>query len=223
MDEARKNELTSRFRAFLEADSDHSSSAVLAAPPIDLFRFFAELTALKKEVQLESRQFKTAFEGIREVFTTLERTNLQLGEDLKAERQRGKEILEAGFRPVLLDLLDIHDRLAAGLNALQNLEPASFLFRWCGKEKAALAAIRQGQEMTLRRVLEILAGYEVRSMTVMGRPFDPKSMRAVGCLWYQDRQPGTVVEEIKNGFWWREAVLRPAEVKINRESGGNYD
>lgn len=216
MDEARKDELTSCFRDFLEADYDHNASP---AEVIDLFRLFAELTALKKEVQIESRQFKTALENFQDVFALLERTNQQLSDDLRAGRQQNDEMLNAGRKPVLLDLLDIHDRLAAGLNALRNLGPASFLFKWCGKEQAALAAVRQGQKMTLRRVLDILAGYEVRPMTVMGRSFDPRTMRAVGCLWYKDRQPGTVVEEIKNGFWLGETVLRLAEVKINRESG----
>lgn len=215
MDEIRKDELASRFREFLDEADDHS----VPAESIDLFRLFAELTALKKEVQIESRQLKAALDGFQEVFALLEKNNRQLEEELRAGRRRGEEMLNAGRKSVFLDLLDIYDRLTAGLKAMRNLEPASFLFKWCGKERAALDAVKQGQEMTRRRVLDILAGYEVRPMTVMDRPFDPKIMRAVGRLWDKDRQPGTVVEEIKNGFWWGEAVLRLAEVKINQELG----
>jgi molecular chaperone GrpE len=70
--------------------------------------------------------------------------------------------------------------------------------------------------MTLRRLDRILADRQVVALTAVGRPFDPRTMRAVATVEDQGRDHGVVVEEMRPGFLWGDDLLRPAEVVVNR-------
>jgi molecular chaperone GrpE (heat shock protein) len=53
-------------------------------------------------------------------------------------------------------------------------------------------------------------------MACVGRPFDPGSMKAVDIDSQSDADEGTVLEIYRPGYWWHDAVYRPAEVKVAR-------
>ena len=65
-----KERLIGQFRAYLEA-ADGLATVEDQERSIDLFTLFGELSALKIEVKLESRQVRAAIEEFRKVFDTL--------------------------------------------------------------------------------------------------------------------------------------------------------
>lgn len=207
-------ELVERFRVFLAADSDRA--ATTTERDIDLYSLFSELTALKNEVRIESRQFKNSLDDFKSVFTTLDEANQNLTEKLEQDQREQEKIKEQAVQPLLDDLIDIHDRLAAGLAVLAKPRPTTMFSRFCKQERATLDAMGQGQKMILDKVESILAANGVVPMEVEGHKFDPRTMRAMGTAWDPQRAEGEVIEEIRKGFLRGDIAMRLAEVKINK-------
>ena len=86
-----------------------------AGAEADLFSVFVELAALRNEVRTESRLVKEALDQFRGVFDTLQSSHATLEQELKRAQAEAHERGRALLRPLLLDLLDLRDRLAAGL------------------------------------------------------------------------------------------------------------
>ena len=56
----------------------------------------------------------------------------------------------------------------------------------------------------------------LRRMDCLGRPVDPHAMTVVEAVDDPGREPGTVVDEIRPGYLWKDKVLRFAEVRAVR-------
>ncbi|MBF0310886.1 MAG: nucleotide exchange factor GrpE [Magnetococcales bacterium] len=206
--------LIARFRDFLQ------ETPVADNPErVDLYTLFVELSALKNEVRLESRQVKTALEGFRALTEPLRSGYAALEEENTRLRTDCAEAGGKRLRPLLLELLELRDRMAAGLEATSGRKLSKLFRRFCRKEEERLAVWREGQEMTLRRLDQILAGLGVEPVAVLHRPLDPRMARAVRAECHKGVAHGLVVSELRRGFLWQGELLRPAEVVVNREEG----
>jgi len=216
MDTVNKELLINRFRAYLdelpEAAAEQPDSEQRQT---DLFSVFTELTALKNEVRLESRQVKTALDEFRAVFATLHTSHEQLNDALERARAALQEQRRALLRPLLLELLELRDRLEAGLQALRAYRP-SLLSRVSKRGKAFIAAVGEGQEISLRRLEQLLNAQNVGALEARGKPLDPHTMRAAEVEQRTDLDNGIVTEELRQGFTWEGELLRLAEVKVNK-------
>lgn len=216
MDTETKDLLLDRFRAYLESIPE-TVTPQAETGQTDLFSLFVELTALKNEVRLESRQVKTALDEFKAVFTTLDANQTQLNEALERARTALQEQRRALLRPLLLELLELRDRLEAGLQAVQNYRPSRP--SWFHKrDRALLAAVEQGQEISLRRLEQLLHTQQVIPLETLGRRLDPHTMRAADIDQRDDVDNGIVTAELRKGFDWEDELLRVAEVKVNRRS-----
>ncbi len=220
MDTETTERLLDRFRAYLDETPEASpqEEATKAERRTDLYSLFAELAALKNEIRLESRQVKTALDEFRAVFETLQTSQTQLGGELDRARTALPEQRRAVLKPVLLELVELRDRMEAGLRVLQNYRPTvpSRLFRLGRRERALLQAITQGQDISLRRLEQLLNHQQVTALAVLGQPLDPHTMRAAEVEQRRDIGNGIVTEELRKGYLWQGELLRLAEVKVNR-------
>lgn len=127
-------------------------------------------------------------------------------------------------------LVDVRDRLARGASAAaeraEAIGPPSGAAKWFASARSASAAaresadaLRQGCEMALARVDEALAGWGVVRIQCEGRPFDPSRMVAADVDNSGAAPDGTVTEVYREGYEWRGAVFRPAQVKVARAAG----
>jgi molecular chaperone GrpE len=207
--------LVERFRAHLEraAEGESSPAAQTPAPP-DLFSLLAELAALTSEVKLESRQVKSALEQFRDLFDSLQRANQQLSAELARQRQDAREIAENAERDLLLELVDLRDRLRDGRARAVGYKP-----NWLGHASGAgefITLMAQGLGMNLRRLDETLERREVYPIETLGRPFDPRIMTAIEVARDPTRPTGTVLVEVRVGYRRGESLLRLAEVIVNK-------
>ena len=85
MDETDKERLVERFRDYLESMEEYLPQQAPETP--DLFTLLSELTALKNEVKIESRQVKTALDEFRGLFDTLQQANARLDGELGRQRE----------------------------------------------------------------------------------------------------------------------------------------
>ena len=119
MDETIREKLLSRFVAYLDSlDHDESGAAPAAEEEeseADLFSVFVELAGLRNEVRTQSRIVKEALDRFRSVFDTLQASHAMLEQELKRARADAHDRERTLLKPLLLDIIDVRDRLAAGL------------------------------------------------------------------------------------------------------------
>ncbi len=225
MDASEREALVSRFRAYLEqvpaepeaapeAASEPATDAGQGEVP-DLFTLLAELAALKNDVRLESRQFKSALDQLSAACETLREQNQELQEGLQRERRRAEAASEGADQGVLQELLDLRDRMAAGHSQAAGYRLG--LLARLGRGRRYLARMAEGMEMNLRHLDEILARRGVQAQETVYRPFDPQTMHAVETTEEPSMPDGTVVQEVRRGFLRNGRVLRTAEVIVNKK------
>lgn len=210
MDQAVKEDLIAQFRAYLDEVRSEPAPAVTE----DDFSLFAELSGLKNEVKRESRQLKETLDHFKSVFDTLRTNNETLTRELESRRGTEKTLQREMLRPLLLQLVDLRDRLEAGLALIPSRPP--LMARLSRRQGRFLKAMREGQDMTLRRLDRILGEYRVRPLEVLNQPLDPHTMRVVEVESRPDQEQGIVTGELRKGFFWDDELLRLAEVKVNK-------
>jgi hypothetical protein len=194
----------------------------------DLYSMWAAVTALTQEVKLQGRTFKQLSETLAPVADLVP----QLPDaQRKAQEQARREMLDV--------LLDLRDRLGRGLGAARGSQAKmheSLVSTWMARLLArhqslrhaseGLAALAEGYRISLDRLDDVLAQFDVREITCRGEPFDPRSMHVVDVEETSEAVEGTVVEVYRAGYEWQGAVHRPAQVKVARSpaktSAGDY-
>jgi molecular chaperone GrpE len=174
------------------------------------------MAALKNEVRLESRQFKSALEELKSFGEMLRTHNERLARDLDRARGEAAEGQRQAERRLLLGMLDLRDRLQAGADAAAARRPSA-LARLVPGETRFVRALSEGLTLTLQRLDELLATHRVRPIDALGQPLDPQRMRAVGVEAAPDAPDGVVLREARRGFLHGGELLRATEVIVNKK------
>jgi molecular chaperone GrpE len=210
---AAKEALLEQFRSYLDGIEMLPEPSAPAETGSDLFSVFVEIAAMRNELRTESRLVKDALDQFRAVFTTLESSQATLEQQLRQRDAETRGSERRLLRPLLLELLDLRDRLAAGVE--QPTPPTRWLGRWRRGASSEAETWREGIAMTLRRLDRILADRRVVPIAVTRQKFDPRLARVVGTTRDPTRAAGVVVQELRAGFLWEDELLRAAEVIVN--------
>jgi molecular chaperone GrpE len=217
VDAAAKDALAARFRAYLDLPPAPAVPAAESAeqpPAPDLFTLLAEVATLKNEVKLESRQVKGALDEFRGVFETLKTAHDRLADEQQRRREQDRAAQAREHRDLLLELLELRDRMQAGQDSAAGYRHRSLFGR--RRVRAFAAAMADGLAMNLRRLDETLARRGVRPLPAVGQPFDPYRMHAAEVESDSTRPAGEVIRELRPGFLLHGELLRLAEVVVNR-------
>ena len=184
----------------------------------DLYSMWAAVTALTQEVRLEGRSFKQLSESLAPI--------AMLAPQLP---EMHREAQESARREILDVFLDLRDRLAGGLDRVRASQEkmedslrSSWTVRLLARHRAFrqafenLAMLEEGYQMSMERLEDALAQFDVRKIACDGQPFDPKSMHAVDVEETDEEAEGTVLEVYRAGYEWMGEVHRPAQVKVAR-------
>jgi molecular chaperone GrpE len=226
LDETIREALLSRFAAYLDSvecdeTGEPAAAAAEGSEEADLFSVFVELAGLRNEVRTESRLVKEALDRFRGVFDSLQSSHATLEQELKRARADAHDRERTLLKPLLLDIVDVRDRLTAGL------KPAvAPRLRWYERirpraKHEAEMAWREGVRMTVRRIDRLLAERSIVAIETVGRPFDPRLAVAMSTVEDPAAADGVVVEEVRPGFLWQGELLRPAEVIVARRAVRN--
>jgi molecular chaperone GrpE len=215
MSDAQKNRILEEFQHYLE-QADLAPPITVTEQP-DLCTLLSELAGLKTEVKAESRQFKNTLDTLAGALSTLQTGNKALSEDLAGYPARLQQQRSEVLRAVLLDIVDIHDRLGAGLTVLNNYSPVDALFKHSQKQDVRFVeSFKEGQAMLLKRFDQLLQRYRISPIECIGKPLDPRAMNAVETGRDATLGNGIVIEELRKGYLFEDQVLRLAEVKVNK-------
>ena len=203
-----------------EADRD--------APPCDLHTLFAELAALRQEVRLQNREQSRAGRELANAaarYEAIDRVLERRDEELAAFEQR---VARTAENRCLLPVLELRDALVRGRDAAARLRNAGTKGRKRRRKGArkllrrmepGIAGVIEGYELAIRRCDRMLAQFGVRGVPTVGTRFDARTMHAVATRRTKQQEEGVVVEEYVSGFGRDGAVLRLAEVAVNRLQG----
>jgi len=223
LDDSIKQALIDRFRGYLDMAQDGEEPPDDPGETADLFSVLVEVAALRSEVRRESRLVKEALEQFRGVFDTLQASQATLQRELDRARTETRDQAQSALRPLLLDVIDLRDRLVAALTLSAAAARPRWRDRLWRRDRSGVAAWQEGLRMTLRRLNQILLDRRVVATQLAGSPFDPRLARAVGTAADSAVAEGTVIEEVRAGFLWGDQVLRTAEVIVSKGDAGKGD
>ena len=124
-------------------------------------------------------------------------------ENYKRRTERERRFWTASAKEeVLLSLLDVVDDLERALSS----EPDAGADGDVG--------FRDGIELIVQRLAEILRGHGVRPIDALGEEFDPTVHEAVAQVESNDHAADAVVEEMRKGYMIGDKLLRPARVVV---------
>ncbi|WP_457576884.1 nucleotide exchange factor GrpE [Desulfomarina sp.] len=216
MDEVEKEALVSEFRSYLDRLEQPFDTLSGSEPDLDIL--MRELTTLKNEIKIESRLIKRGLENFEHQAAARETEYQTVTGSLQAlEQQCFERCGRETMRPLIMDLLDLYDRLEAGCSAAKKTRE-TFRSRIFGGRKRLLRSFASGQEMNLKRLVDILETCGVIAFKCVGEQFDPARMRAVAMDENPSLDDGMVSVELRKGFYWNGDVARYAEVKVNRRA-----
>jgi molecular chaperone GrpE len=206
------------------------------AEPVDLHTLVAQFTALRQEVNLQTRAVRLQQEQNSETLRQLEAAVRQPAPSSSCEDQ---------IPPLLNALIDVADtqqraaaelgRVAQTINTINEAEmeraerprPLFFarLFGSRGPEPGiggkALDRLREtieaavaGLEMGLQRIERAMTKVGLEPIAAAGRPFDPELMEAVEVAADSGQPTGKVVAELRRGYRYNGRVLRYAQVRV---------
>jgi len=215
LDDSIKQALIDRFRGYLDMVEDGEEPPDDPGETADLFSVLVEMAALRSEVRTESRLVKEALEQFRGVFDSLQASQATLQRELDRARTETRDQVLSAQRPLLLDVIDLRDRLVAALTLSAAARPR-WRDRLWRRDRSGVAAWQEGLRMTLRRLDQVLLDRRVVATQLAGLPFDPRLSRAIGTAADSAVSEGTVIEEVRAGFLWDDQVLRTAEVIVSK-------
>jgi molecular chaperone GrpE len=84
------------------------------------------------------------------------------------------------------------------------------------KSTGTTEQLRQGVELIVKQMEEILRQLQVNPIPTVGEQFDPRIHEALGSVERDDLPDQHVAEEVRRGYKLRERLLRPALVRVAR-------
>jgi molecular chaperone GrpE len=112
---------------------------------------------------------------------------------------------------------DFRDYAAA--DAIRPLLPVLDSFERALSVKSEPAEFRGGVELIYKQLLSALAKLSVQPIAAKGEPFDPHVHEAIEMVETSDAPDHQVIEELQRGYRFKDRLLRPAMVKVAKNSG----
>ncbi len=136
-------------------------------------------------------------------FDQLMRTRAEL-ENLRKRNQRDLENAHKfALERFAQELLQVWDSLELGHQAAQD-------------EQADVVKLREGTELTLKLLTDVMNKHGVERIDPQGEPFNPEFHQAMTLQERDDVAPNTVVAVIQKGYLLNGRLLRPAMVMVSK-------
>ena len=118
----------------------------------------------------------------------------------QAELEKAHKFALEGF---VKELLQVWDSLELGINAAR-------------EESADVESLREGGELTLKLLADVLNKFGVEQVDPQGEPFDPEQHQAMSMQPREDVPPNTVVAVVQKGYLLNGRLMRPAMVMVSQ-------
>lgn len=118
----------------------------------------------------------------------------------KRSEKEKSQMFEIGAKTVVEKILPVIYNFERGLAAVsEEQKDSSFV---------------QGMELVYKQILTTLEEIGVKPIEAVGQEFDPNLHNAVMMVDDDDKESGTVAEEMQKGYMYKESVVRHSMVKV---------
>jgi molecular chaperone GrpE len=145
-------------------------------------------------------------------------------EKLKAERDslldrlaRAQAEFENARRRAAKEQQEFRDFASA--DAIKTLLPVIDSFERALQVKSEAGDFRGGVELIYKQLQDALAKVGVRAISAKGELFDPRYHEAIEMVETTDVPDHEVIDELQRGYKIKDRLLRPAMVRVARNSG----
>lgn len=155
-------------------------------------------TAEELSVELEAARAKADEHWDQLLRARAELENLRRRQ--AAELEKAHKYALDGF---VRDLLQVRDSLEMGLSAAQDQE-------------ADVAKLREGTDLTLKLLGDVMARFGVEPVDPLDQPFNPEFHQAMSVQPRADLAPNTVTAVLQKGYTLNGRLVRPALVMVSK-------
>ncbi len=108
----------------------------------------------------------------------------------------------------------------AAADVVKSILPILDSFERALKAGGDAGDFRNGVELIYRQFQDALQKIGVQPIAAMGQAFDPRFHEAIEMVDTTEAPDHQVVDELQRGYKYKERLLRPAMVRVARNSGG---
>ena len=108
----------------------------------------------------------------------------------------------------------------AAADVIKNFLPILDSFERALQAHAGATEFRSGVELIYRQFQDALQKVGVQPIAATGQPFDPRVHEAVEMVDSSEVPDQHVLDELQRGYKYKDRMLRPAMVRVARNSGG---
>lgn len=132
--------------------------------------------------------------------------------ELENLRRRSERELENAHKYALekfaRELLPVRDSLELGLQAASE------------GEQVDTDKLREGIELTLKMLTDVMEKFGISEINPADAPFDPEQHQAMSLLESPDKAPNTVLSVMQKGYTLNDRLIRPAMVVVSKAAEG---
>lgn len=114
------------------------------------------------------------------------------------------------------DVLSVVDNLEMALKATES-SGAIELMHSESDESKALKALFEGLQLTHKEILHVLGNHQVTKINAMDTKFDPNLHEALFEIPNAEKEIGTIAAVVKEGYMFKDRVLRPSKVGTTKK------
>ena len=162
---------------------------------------------MEEEVKTTKKEKKSKEKELIEALTLkvkeLEDKNLRVtSEMINSNRRKDEEcnrLLKYKDEDIIMDLLQVVDNFERALSV-----------------KSTDENYQKGFDMIYAGLRSVLDKYEVKEIECLGLEFDPNMHQAVLTDHIEGKKDNEIIEVMQKGYTYKDKVIRPAMVKVNK-------
>ena len=170
---------------------------------------------IKNSEEKEVKKQQTPAEKIKDLEDKVTRTYADMENQRRRYEKEKEEAFEYGGFSFARESLNLIDNLERSKVALQNDNEL--------KNTEALKKIIEHLEIINKDMLSILKKNNIEVIKSINEKLDPNFHQAMMEVEDDEKDPGTIVQEIQKGFMMKDRLLRPALVCVSKKTQKNTE
>ncbi len=167
----------------------------------------------KPDNNLDTKQEETEIkpeDKIRELEDKLARTFAEMENQRRRFEKEREEAYEYGGFNFAKEALNLIDNLERSKQILQNDETL--------KNSDALKKILEHFDIIYKDILSVFSKNNIKPIDCLNKKLDPNFHQAMMEIDDDQKEPGTIIQEIQKGFTIKDRLLRPSLVGVSKKT-----
>ncbi len=167
----------------------------------------------KPDNNLDTKKEETEIkpeDKIRELEDKLARTFAEMENQRRRFEKEREEAYEYGGYNFAKEALNLNDNLERSKQILQNYETL--------KNTEALKKILEHFDIIYKDILSVFSKNNIKPIDCLNKKLDPNFHQAMMEIDDDQKEPGTIIQEIQKGFTIKDRLLRPSLVGVSKKT-----